>query len=82
MDFQSDGLLIPGVHKLTGKEFIAAFCQGDECAPFAKAMVDLCDFSITRGATRILVGGSFVSKVPKPHDLDCVIVFEKENQLP
>lgn len=81
MEFQRDGLLPPGVHEITGKRFIEEFCKGEKRAPFAKAIQDVCDYS-SRGATRILVGGSFVSQVAAPNDLDCVIVFERENQIP
>src|ERR1700723_2276006 len=82
MRFQPDGLLAPGVHELTGQQFIQEFCQSEKRAPFGRAIQDLCDFATTRGATRILVGGSFVSTSSTPNDLDCVIVYENEKQIP
>jgi hypothetical protein len=82
VDFQDNGVLSPGVHELTGGQFIETFCNSGKRAHFRKAIQDLCDFSISKGATRILVGGSFVSKTATPHDLDCVIVFQKEKQIP
>jgi pimeloyl-ACP methyl ester carboxylesterase len=82
MDFQKDGLLTPGVHETTGRQFIEVFCQKGERSHFAKAVQDLCDFASARGGNRILVGGSFVSRAKTPHDLDCVIVFEKVSQIP
>ena len=82
MDFQSDGYLRPGFHELTGGQFIEQFCKGAKRAPFAKAIQDLCDYASTRRATRILIGGSFVTRSETPQDLDCVIVFKSENQIP
>jgi hypothetical protein len=82
VDFQENGLLSPGVHELSGEQFIKIFCKSGKRAHFKKAIQDLCDFSISKNATRILVGGSFVSKNTTPHDLDCVIVFQKEKQIP
>jgi hypothetical protein len=43
---------------------------------------EIFDFATTFGSTRIIVGGSFVTAARKPHDLDCVIVFEREEQIP
>jgi hypothetical protein len=82
VEFQHSGLLSPGIHELNGEQFIERFCKSQRRTHFSKAIQDLCDFSISKGATRILVGGSFVSKTATPHDLDCVIVFEKEKQIP
>jgi hypothetical protein len=82
MDFERDGLLSLGLHEMTGQQFIEVFCNGGKRAAFGEAIQHLCDFSSSRGATRILVGGSFVTKTETPRDLDCVIVFAKETQIP
>src|SRR5579862_6664420 len=81
-DFEQDGFLPPGNHKCTGKDFIQRFCKGKNREHFGKAVQDILDFSISRGAVAVLVGGSFVSKAPRPRDLDCVLIFQDENQIP
>lgn len=43
---------------------------------------EIFDFSAARGATSVFVGGSFVGEKAKPTDFDCIIVFEKESQIP
>jgi hypothetical protein len=82
MDFDETGLLRPGVHEMQAKDFIASFCKGEFRSQFEPAVIDLCDFATSRGGTRMLVGGSFVSRIEQPRDFDCVVVFEKESSIP
>jgi hypothetical protein len=81
-EFERDGLLPGGLHESTGEEFIERFCRQEEREHFAKAIQDLLDFSISKGAEAILVGGSFITAAKKPSDIDCVIIFADENQIP
>lgn len=62
-------------------EFLDTFCAGSR-KKYAKAIVNIFDFARHRGATRIIIGGSFVSKKEDPSDLDCMIVFYNERQIP
>lgn len=80
--FEHDGLLPVGRHECTGIEFIERFCKGEGREHFAKVIQDILDFSTQKGAIEVLIGGSFVTNKPKPTDLDCVIIFEHENQIP
>lgn len=80
--FEQDGLLPPGLHHTTGTEFIQRFCSGDSRVHFTTPIQDLLDFAKSRGALELIVGGSFVSREKHPRDLDCVIVFADENQIP
>jgi pimeloyl-ACP methyl ester carboxylesterase len=82
MTFESDGFLTPGIHRLTLDQFIECFCATKRRFEFGEAVRDLYDFANRRGATTILTGGSFVNKNAEPRDLDCLIVFECENQIP
>lgn len=58
------------------------FCSGEHRQALRKAVADIFDFALEGGASRVLVGGSFVTKREKPNDIDCAIVFEHENQIP
>lgn len=80
--FENDGLLPSGAHECTGSEFIERFGTGPRRKDFAKAIQDVLDFSLSKGATNILVGGSFVTAAKEPSDFDCVIIFPEENQIP
>jgi hypothetical protein len=80
--FQKDGLLPPGIWQCTGEEFNARFCDGKHRKHFAKAAQDIFDFALSSGSTRVLIGGSFIANTKEPNDLDCVVVFEAENQIP
>lgn len=76
------GLLPKGVWPCTGQQFLERFCRTDGRTAYDVIVRDICNFSVARGAVSILVGGSFVSEKPKPADFDCIIVFEKETQIP
>ena len=76
------GLLPKGVWSCTGQQFIERFCRSDFRVPYAVTARDIFDFSTARGATAVVVGGSFVSEKERPADFDCIIVFEKESQIP
>lgn len=81
-DYESDGLLPPGTHRSTGDEFISHFCNGVHRKGLTKAITDLFDFATARGANDIVFGGSFVTTAAEPSDVDCMIVFDNENQIP
>ena len=78
MDFYRKGWW----HECTGSEFIQVFCVGKNREHFAKAIQDIFDFAATKGATGVLVGGSFVTNSKQPKDLDCVLIFSEEGQIP
>jgi pimeloyl-ACP methyl ester carboxylesterase len=81
-EFLPDGLLPHGIWPCVGREFIDRFCAGDDRKHFAKAAQDIFDFALHGGASKVLIGGSFITIKEKPHDLDCVIVFATETQIP
>ncbi len=81
VSFESNGFLAPGLHPMFADEFIDTFCAGSR-RKYTKAIVNIFDFARYNGATRIIVGGSFVSKKEDPSDLDCMIVFYNERQIP
>jgi hypothetical protein len=80
-NFQA-GLLPKGVWPCSGSEFIERFCRGEHRDHYSATAHDIFNFSASRGATSIFVGGSFVTDKAKPTDFDCIIVFEKESQIP
>lgn len=80
--FEADGFLPDGIWSTTGKEFIDRFCRGEYRSRLTKAVTDVFDFATEKGATRVLVGGSFVSNGDQPRDIDCAIVFGSADQIP
>jgi pimeloyl-ACP methyl ester carboxylesterase len=80
--FTEDGMLPAGIHPATGEEFLSRFCLSDKRADFHFAFTNVLDFATSTGAIGILVGGSFVTAKPEPNDLDCVITYQKEEQIP
>lgn len=76
-----NGYLTSGLHTVTANEFLNTFCtEGRE--KYCKAVVNLFDFARYHNATRIIVGGSFISRKENPSDLDCMIVFYSDRDIP
>ena len=80
--YNESGYLVAGKISCTGDEFISEFCQTDIRKDFQSAVVNILDFAKDKGASRIIVGGSFVSKKDNPNDLDCLIVFPNDLMIP
>lgn len=80
--YNESGYLVAGKISCTGDEFISEFCQTDIRKDFQSAVINILDFAKDKGASRIIVGGSFVSKKDNPNDLDCLIVFPNDLMIP
>lgn len=74
--------MVAGKISCTGDEFISEFCQTDIRKDFQSAVVNILNFAKDKGTSRIIVGGSFVSKKDNPNDLDCLIVFPNDLTIP
>lgn len=80
--FTNKGNLPPGVIYCNGKEFIEKFCFNDYRKSYMKAITDILDFSVGTNAVSLFFGGSFISNVSIPNDIDCLIVYEKDEYIP
>jgi pimeloyl-ACP methyl ester carboxylesterase len=80
--FNSDGYLPPGIFECTGDDFLSRFCTGEVRDRFSWSVINIFDYAASHGANSVLIGGSFVTKDPNPHDIDCVIVFKTADQIP
>lgn len=80
--FTEKGRLEVGLHSMTAKEFIDTFCKKGIRAGYEHAVTNIFDFAVTNGATRMIIGGSFVTQADNPKDLDCMIVFCDERHIP
>ena len=70
------------IYTCSGVEFIKEFCKGDGREDYEDAIVNIFDYAKNKGARRIFVGGSFITREKNPRDFDCVIVFYKEEDIP
>lgn len=80
--FDKKGKLLPGIHSMTGDDFIEIFCEKGNRTEYKQAIINIFDFAKDKGAGRIIIGGSFISLKVHPHDLDCMIVFHRDVQIP
>lgn len=69
------------INSISADDFIREFCSRER-ERYATAIVNIFDFAKTHFATRIIIGGSFVTNKQNPEDLDCMIVFSKERYIP
>lgn len=76
------GYLDYGIHQMTADEFIYTFCDQGNRNMYKSAVINIFDFAKEKGAKRIILGGSFLSTKEIPKDLDCMIVFYKDINIP
>jgi len=82
-EFTQKGHLPKGIHRCSGEEFLARFCEVNNFRTgFLKVITDIFDFAKDRNADYIFIGGSFVRDSDKPSDVDVVIVFKKKEYIP
>lgn len=82
MEYTEEGKLKPGIHSMTAGEFIDAYCKNGNRAAYEHAVINIFDFAKYYGATRLIIGGSFITQADTPNDLDCMIVFGDERHIP
>jgi hypothetical protein len=81
-EFRNDGHLPEGDWVCTPDEFVARFCVGPKRSIFKRSVSEIAVWGASRGATRVLIGGSFITSTDHPHDLDCLLLFPKTANIP
>lgn len=82
MRYQNNGYIETGLHTITADEFIDEFCVNGNRSKYKHAITNIFDFAIAKGAGRIIIGGSFLSTKENPYDLDCMLIFGKDINIP
>lgn len=82
MKYTKDGKLEPGLHSVTAGEFVDFFCENGNRAKYKHAVMNIFDYAKYNNATRLIIGGSFITETENPNDLDCMIVFCDERHIP
>jgi hypothetical protein len=81
-EFDSTGKLPEGIHICSGQEFVSRFATSGKRKQYVKPISDIFDFAKDRHAVQIFIGGSFISSIEEPNDIDCVIVFKCDRDIP
>lgn len=81
-NFREDGHLPEGNWECTADEFAARFCVGPKRSVFHRSIFEIVVWGASRGVTRVLIGGSFITSTEDPHDLDCLLLFPKVANIP
>jgi len=80
--YDENGFLPHGVWDCTGKEFLGRFMGTPQREEYRQTLLNILDFASHYGAVSVLVGGSFVTSKENPQDIDCVVLFNSESQIP
>lgn len=62
--------------------FIKNYCENDYRARFVRAVLDLFSFARETGAREIFVGGSFITDKRDPNDLDVLVTYNLNQDIP
>lgn len=81
-EFDKNGDIPPGIHLCSGNDFMDRFFFNEYRKSLTKSFTDILDWAKDKNATKIFVGGSFITSGDEPHDIDCLIVFYDEEQIP
>lgn len=81
-NYKANGRLPEGVHKCSGEEFLARFLFNDYRKDYRKTIVDIFDYAKEYEVDRLFIGGSFITNIDKPSDIDCLIIVEKDEYIP
>lgn len=76
-----NGSLPVGKHRCTTTEFLERFCNTEYRKRFQKSLSDVFDYCKDKGASRLIIGGSYVTEKDCPSDFDCVIVFPQKELI-
>lgn len=80
--FTEKGELPPGIHLCLGQEYIDRMCFNEYRSTFKKSICDIFDWAKYKRAQNLFIGGSFNSEDEHPHDIDCLITFHEERDIP
>jgi len=81
-EFTDRGNLPKGIHLSSANNFLERFFFNEYRESLKKSFTDILDWAKEKGATKIFVGGSFITKSESPNDIDCMIVFYDETKIP
>ncbi len=80
--FTKKGALPSGIHLCTGQEYIDRMCFNQYRKGFEKSICDIFDWAKYKGAQHLFIGGSFNTDTKEPYDIDCLITFQSEKDIP
>src|SRR3954462_15703393 len=73
--FNETGNLPPGIHRASLEKIVDRFGQGSELRKAqAESLQWLMPLCKDAGIVRVLINGSFVTDVPEPNDVDCLLL--------
>ncbi|TYS17522.1 hypothetical protein FZC78_06490 [Rossellomorea vietnamensis] len=76
------GKLPIGIHNCSGEDVIYRYCNTEIRKRFQKPITDLLNFAFKTNAEYLFIGGSFITNELDPNDIDCLIVYNENKQIP
>ncbi len=81
-DFTEDGLLPPGIYRITWEEFekrFVYFAHSDRRFRLFDKLRQLYQQAKQSSIVkRLLIGGSYITTKPEPNDFDCILVLDPQ----
>lgn len=74
--------LKPGIHDFSVDKFIETYCSVDSRKKYIGAVSEVINYAVRTNAKSIFVGGSFVSDKENPNDIDFLIAYDCDNDIP
>jgi hypothetical protein len=76
------GPLNLSIKKLSQEEFVNKYCSSETRLKFRQPIEDVFTFASKSGARNIFIGGSFITEKINPNDIDILIAYERDEQMP
>lgn len=74
--------LEPGIHTFSIDKFIETYCLSQERQIYSESILQVFEFCKQTRAKSIFIGGSFITDKPTPNDIDFLIVYERDDEIP
>ncbi|MEO8497930.1 MAG: hypothetical protein ABI614_22920 [Planctomycetota bacterium] len=76
-EFNAHGYLPPGIHRATLEDVAARFGRESELRRVQmESLRWMVELAWGAGVLRIVLNGSFVTNIPEPNDVDCVLLID------
>lgn len=72
----------PKIQQLSESNFIEQFCSSESKRKFQEPIEEVFNYSRRTGAKNVFFGGSFITEKVAPNDIDILIAYEKDEQIP
>jgi hypothetical protein len=74
--------LKPGVHDFSIEKFIETYCSTENRKQYIGAVSEVIEYAMGTNAKSVFVGGSFLTEKENPNDIDFLIAYDYDRDIP